>query len=62
MTVQKSRTIAAEKLNIELENILKESQYDMQERTRLILLEIETIAASAKKDVKCHIDGLISSH
>ncbi|MDX2507537.1 MAG: hypothetical protein QNL62_24105 [Gammaproteobacteria bacterium] len=61
MAITKKSRINENKLNIELEKILKDSQYDMQERTLSILHEIESNVVAAKKDVRHHISNLMKN-
>ncbi len=42
-----------------IENILKESRHELQERAHLISLEIDTHAATAKKDVHNHLSHYV---
>ena len=61
MSIQEQSRISENKLNIELEKILKASQYDMQQRTHSILHEMELNVVAAKKDVRYHITNLMKN-
>ena len=59
MTVKEYNRIQDNNLNIELEQILQESQFDIHKRVQTILLEIDTHTISAKKEVHLHIRQLV---
>ena len=59
MSVQERFKPIDNKLNLNLEKILKESRYEMQERKDSILLDLESRVVTAKKDVRHHISELV---
>jgi len=61
MSIREKSRISENKLNIELEKILKDSRYDMQQRTHSILYEIEMNVVAAKKNVRHHITNLMKN-
>jgi len=59
MPVQENYNSVENHFNMKLESILEESRHEMQERTHTILLEMQSQAEAAKKDVRHHISGLV---
>ena len=59
MSVQERFNTIDQNLNLNLEKILKESRYEMQERKDSILLDLESRVVTAKKDVRHHISELV---